>query len=317
MSSPTESPMEIRAAGPGDVDEIIALVRSDEFAHEHSPEQLRPLFSYHWLEEKPSLGFVILQSGRLAGYLGAVYSDRRVGGQLLRFCNFTTLCLHPDFRGRARRTSGSLLQYSKALGDYALGARDCIYTAFSANRAASRLLEGFDFRRISEHTVIFRPGANASTLISRPARILSDPSRILPILEEEHRRYLRDHLPYHCAHYLVLEGSRYCYVVTRRLRVRRSVILGNWPTDHIRKRYFPAGDILYLSDPEIAFRHWEQLKWRVMLRQRVVALACDEWMLGPDGPAGIKIPRVVHRLGGTIEDRQIDKLYSEFVLLPP
>jgi N-acetylglutamate synthase-like GNAT family acetyltransferase len=306
----------VRNAELHDIQAIIELVRNDEFAREHSREALHKLFTYDWMPEKPNLGCVLTHGGRLIGFVGMIYSNRRIQGRSHRMCNLSTLCLHPDYQGRKRRTAGGGPLYSHLLAKVALAAADLTFTAFSASRAAGRLVESFGFERINNRKLVFRPGANLSTLFSGRARILDDPDQILPLLDDDHRAILRDHLPYPCGHYVVLEGGRYSYIVTKRYRVRRSTVLGDWPVERIRKGYFLGSDVLYISDPALALRHWERLKWRIIRRERTVALLADEWMLGPDAPGGVAIPRTVYVRGRKVEPQYIDKLYSELVILP-
>ena len=316
-TQPQESVI-VRPAEMRDLDSILDLIRGDEFAREHSPETLRNLLTHQWMPEAPHTpGFVLVHGERIIGYVGTIYAVRRLMGQSYTLCNLTTLCLHPDYQGRKRRgTEGGGLRYTKLLGDAVLHSGPFLVTAFSANRAAARLLEGLGFQRISERRIVFRPGASLRTLLAGGARIFHDADRILPHLNDEHRQILRDHLPWGCGHHLIVAGDRYCYIVTKRCRLLRSVLLGNWPTAHIRKQYFHASEILFLSDPELAFRHWERLKWGILVRDRTLALAADELILGPGAPQGHPIPRPVHAYGLKVEPRLIDKLYSELILLP-
>jgi acetoacetyl-CoA synthetase len=316
MAAPAEQCVVARTVDPRDIEAVIELVRSDDFAHEHSPETLRKLFTYQWMPDKPNLGFVLSHGARIVGFIGTIYSDRHIQGRSYRMCNLSTLCLHPDYRGRQPRAGCTGTQFSQLLLDKVLSSGDFTITGFSANHAASRLLESLGFERISDRKLVFRPGANLGTLFSRRSRILDDPDQILPLLDDDHQAILRDHLPYPCGHYLVLEDGRYSYIVTKHYRVRRSIVLGDWPVERIRKGYFLGSDVLYMSDPALALRHWERLKWRIMRRERTVALLADEWMFGPDAPAGAAIPRPVHVFGRKMEPRQIDKLYSEFIILP-
>jgi acetoacetyl-CoA synthetase len=316
MAAIEEQRVVARAVDPHDIGAVIELVRSDDFAHEHSPEALRTLFTYDWMPDKPDLGFVLTHGECIVGFVSTVYSNRRIQGRLYRMCNLSTLCLHPDYLGRKRRASGGRIQYSHLLLERILSSEDLMITTFSTSRSASRTAENLGFERINNQKLVFRPGANLSTLFSPRARILDDPDNIFPLLDEDHQAILRDHLPYPCGHYLVLEDGRYSYIVTKRHRIRRSLVLGDWPVERIRKGYFFGSDVLYMSDPSLALRHWERLKWRIMRRERTVALLADEWMFGPDAPAGAAIPRPVHVFGRKMEPRQIDKLYSEFIILP-
>ena len=244
----------VRNAELHDIQAIIELVRNDEFAREHRPEALHKLFTYDWMPDRPNLGFVLTHGGRLIGVVGMIYSNRRIQGRSHRMCNLSTLCLHPDYQGRKRRTAGGGPLYSHLLAKVALAAADLTFTAFSASRAAGRLVESFGFERINNRKLVFRPGANLGTLFSGRARILAGPDQILPLLDQDHRVILRDHLPYPCGHYLILEDGRYSYVLTRRYRIHRSILLGDWPVERIRKGYFRGNDVLNMRDPAMPFQ---------------------------------------------------------------
>ena len=244
----------VRNAELHDIQAIIELVRNDEFAREHDPEALHKLFTYDWMPEKPNLGCVLTHGGRLIGFVSMIYSNRRLQGQSYRMCNLSTLCLHPDYQGRKRRTAGGASLYSHLFAKVVLSFGDIMLTVFSASRAAGRLVESFGFERINNRKLVFRPGANLGTLFSGRARILAGPDQILPLLDQDHQVILRDHLPYPCGHYLILEDGRYSYVLTRRYRIHRSILLGDWPVERIRKGYFRGNDVLNMRDPAMPFQ---------------------------------------------------------------
>src|SRR5579863_502257 len=64
-------------------------------------DQYRPLFSYPWLADKPGMGYILEEDGQIVGFLGAIYSCRRVSGRMERFCNLTNWCVLPEYRNES------------------------------------------------------------------------------------------------------------------------------------------------------------------------------------------------------------------------
>lgn len=296
----------VRPVQPGDIDTIIRMVRAQEFAREQSAENLRRLFEYSWTAEKPNLGLVVSSGSRVVGYLGAIYSDRVIGGQTHHVCNMCVWYVEPEFRGWSLRLPLSLI----SLKGYT-------FTNLTVPARHTSLFEKMGFEAISRRLVVFRLGLQIHRLLRRSPEVLEDPDQIEPILSGEHLRIFRDHLPYDCSHYLVRDADDYCYAVTKRRSIRRSVILGDWPLERVRADYFPRSDILFLSNPEIAVRHWDSLKWAMLRRDRAIAVTGEECILGPVASLGkLAIPHPVYVYRRGVQSFPTDALYSELVLLP-
>ena len=85
------------------------------------------------------------------------------------------------------------------------------------------------------------------------------------------------------------------------------------------KRFFPAGipysDVLHCSAPPLLARHLERIKLAVLRRQRTAALVADA-RLFPERPRGQSVvTRMCHR-SPLFDTDDLDRLYSEYVLLP-
>src|ERR1035441_2161552 len=87
----------VRPAHEGDIDAVIPLLRTG-FGSHWPPETWRRLFEYPRVESQPNLGFVLESGDQLVGFLGAIYSERLVGGRLERFCNLSSWYTIPQFR---------------------------------------------------------------------------------------------------------------------------------------------------------------------------------------------------------------------------
>jgi len=86
-----------RPAVEGDVDAIIQLLDVG-FESPWCRDTWRALFEYPMVKRSPNLGFVLESHGEIVGFLGAIYSQRIVSGQVQRFCNMSSWYTRPGFR---------------------------------------------------------------------------------------------------------------------------------------------------------------------------------------------------------------------------
>ncbi len=77
----------------------------------------------------------------------------------------------------------------------------------------------------------------------------------------------------------------------------------------------PYSDILYCSDPCLLARHLEWAKLAIMRRQRTFFLFADERVF-PVPPRGVPFEALQFYRSPLFEATDLDKLYSELVLLP-
>jgi acetoacetyl-CoA synthetase len=77
----------------------------------------------------------------------------------------------------------------------------------------------------------------------------------------------------------------------------------------------PYSDILYCSAPELLTRHLERVKLAILRRQRTAALVAEA-RLFPVRPRGLLLPMPTCYRSPRLSAGDLDRLYSEFVLLP-
>ncbi len=89
----------IRPAVPGDIEPICALLH-EKMNAKIPVQRWRRLMSYPWMENKPDLGRVVEENGRILGFVGMVYSDRLIEGEKERFVSISSWFLDRTLRGR-------------------------------------------------------------------------------------------------------------------------------------------------------------------------------------------------------------------------
>lgn len=252
-------------------------------------ERFRRLFTYPWMKAKPDLGFVLVDDGRLVGYISTIYADRVIRGRRERFCNLSSWCVLPGCRNH------SLRLLSAAHRD-----QDQTFTNLTARPVVRRVMAALRYQVLDTYKLFTVPLAQAASLLHFPRPRLSvDPAEIARSLNPSDLALLRDHEKTACGHLLLEVGGRYCYVVWNR-RVKHSV---------------PFSEILYVSDAGLLRRHFERVKLRILWRDRTLLLAIDGRLLGRRPWLVLPYKRVTMFQSRRLQREDIDNLYSELVLL--
>lgn len=299
----------LRPLGPRDVEAVIALVRSHEFASEHPPEVLRRLFQHGWSPDREDMGFVLQAGSRIVGVICAVYSTRPSPKGPVRWGNMSTWYVEAPYRSHS-------LGLLKAL----CAQRDIALTNLSASADVSMVLNRFGFKPVvTRRHFLHRWSAGLKPWLSRH-QVLDDPQIIEQQLTPELRKVFSDHRGYDLGHYLVLCRSQMVYVVTKRGTIKGQEFLPAWWPKRLLRRRYPVSNAIFVSDPPAASSCWHSLRDRVVRRERTLALTVYESMAGGLAPASTMVRSAIYirpPAGAMLTPNlAVDGLYSEFVLLP-
>lgn len=276
---------QIREVSPGEVDGLGRFLRAG-FGHIDERVWLG-MFQYAWIAEKPNLGLVIHAEGRIRGFLGTIYATRRVNGKTGLVCNLSSLYVEPDYR-----TWAPMLM-AAAVRDESVS-----YTALTPGRNFLHIAKAMGFEPLDRSRLFLPPLTNSLTL--RPgSEIVSDPESVRSRLAEPERRIFDHHRPYDCLQLAVQERSEATLLIAKR-RVLRGV---------------PVSELLYCGSPPLLARHLERVKIAVIARQKTVALAIDS-RFADRSIRGLRLPQRAIFRSPVFSANEIDRLYSELVLLP-
>ncbi|TMI01747.1 MAG: hypothetical protein E6H39_03445 [Betaproteobacteria bacterium] len=218
-----------------------------------------------------------------------LYARRLVQGKTALVCNLSSFYVHPDYRG-----------WSFALLAHALRDETVCYTSLTPSRTVTHMCEAMGFSYIDRNKIMLPPLLNAITLRGPSPRIISDPEQVRALLDGEQRRIFDDHAPYDCLQLVLQSGLERAYLVVKRRTLGR----------------FPLSDLLYCSAPSLLARHLERVKLAIIWRQRSVALTAEAGIFGALRPLGVVIRRPKLFRSSVLQAHELDKLYSELVLLP-
>jgi acetoacetyl-CoA synthetase len=292
----------VRSAEPADIPAICELLHEASHDGAFAPmnrESWRSLFDYAWLREKPNLGYVLLNKNMIVGFLGTIYANREIDGKRGVFCNYTSWYVRPEYRGRGI-----------ALLRAAMSDNEMTYTSFTPNALSRQAFEMLQFSRVGNRRVLLPPFWNAGTLRSSHPEIHFDTEKVRSALGDRLRRVFDDHAPY-CLQLLVRDGSQQAYIVVKRRTMPVPRLRRLLPTS-VR---IPYSEILYCSDSPVLARHLERVKLAILRRQKTVFLVADS-RLFERRPRGVTIQDHALFRSPLFDSADLDKLYSEVVLLP-
>ncbi|HJS86545.1 MAG TPA: acetoacetate--CoA ligase [Acetobacteraceae bacterium] len=290
----------IRPAGAQDVDALCAFL-VDAFRAAGIPAAAwRRLFDYPWFGEKPDFGFVLVDGAEIVGFLGTVYARRQTRKGTGIVCNLTSWYIRPAYRG-----------WGTALLAAALRDDSITYTALTPGPLSRKVFKALGFAPLVERRIVMPPLFHPGTLRG-PRPVLSfDPPTVRRFLDERQQRIFDDHAPYDCLQMVLAAGPERAHIVVK----RRAMSLRRLHRRLPQSVTFPYSEILHCSAPPLLARYLEQVKLPILRRQRTLALVADAHLF-PKPPRGIsKVDYALYR-SPLLEAPDLDKLYSELVLLP-
>ncbi|MEH6588753.1 MAG: acetoacetate--CoA ligase [Halioglobus sp.] len=290
----------IRPAELADVDGIVQLLDEGLGNERVTRDSWRDLFDYAWLEEKPGVGFVALDGKEIVGFIGVIYASRRLRGKPVITANLTSWYVRPQYRG-----------LSVALMAAAVEREDITYISLTPGSVTAQVLTAMGFERVASSRILLPPLLHFGTLLRRAKNITFDHAEIDNILNDEHRQIFRDHLPYDCLHALIRDGEKYCYLVSKR-RLRKGSLRRWLPI----KRDLAYSELVFCSDWDMLWSGLEWIKLKIMWEQRTVGIAVESGHAPAQGIHGFRFKHDEFYKSRDLAWTDIDKLYSEVVLLP-
>ncbi|MGE5313291.1 MAG: hypothetical protein ACM3Q4_01195 [Acidobacteriota bacterium] len=284
----------VQPADLGMFDDIHALLRQFNNPRLGAAEW-RGLFTYPWRNPCDPPGYVLLDGARVVGFLGTVFSERRIGERTERFCNVTSWIVLPGYRGESIRMVLPLLRLP-----------ECTITNFSPSATVTRIFEQLGFAYLDTHAFIFYPGLRSFRLLrERPYELITDRARIETLVSEADRTLFRHHRDFRCGHLLLYsrKTQSYCYLIYT------TIIRNRLRFNHVQ----------HVGDPELFLAHRENIGARLFFETGTPFLKVDCRLLGsPRSIAGsirfrVTCPRMYKST--RLAPSEIDNLYSELLIL--
>jgi acetoacetyl-CoA synthetase len=288
----------LRAADPDDQEPVCRFLEQTFRQSGIKAATWRRLFEHGWSDHGP--GFVLLDGNAIVGFLGTIAARRQVDGEVALVCNLSSWSVHPKYRG-----------WGMALLAAALRDESLTCTAFTPDPTAWAALLAQRFTPLDSHRIVMPPLLHAETVFAPNRPVISfDPAAVRERLTSQQQQIFDDHAPYDCLQLTVSDGSDHCFLVVKRRSARRLGGLGKVLPVQIH-----YSDILHCSAPELLSRHLERIKLAILRRQRTVALVAEA-RLFRGRPRGAMLPVSTCYRSPLLAAGEVDRLYSEIVLLP-
>jgi hypothetical protein len=265
------------------------------FLHDHLNQRVardawNALLAPPWHFDAPNHGFQLVSGSTIVGVYVAVYSEREVGGQPLRFCNLAAFCVLEDFRSHGFRLLRAILTQ-----------KGFEFTDLSPSGNVVALNQRLGFVLLDTAT---RLAPNLPCLPRRGLRVTDNPTVVARIVRGRDARIHRDH---RCApaarHIVAVAGADYCYLVVRKDR---------------RKGLPFFASVLYVGgNTDLLRSAWPQVASHLLVRQRALATLAERRILGfvPRLGVDLSTPRAKMFRSTSVPAEAIDYLYSELTLL--
>lgn len=280
---------EARVAVAADIDGTAEFLNREMNA-EIPVRHWRRLMTYDWLPDKPDLGAVIEDAGRIAGFMGVIYAERQKRGR-----RFTTGNLTAWYVARPYRQGGLAMDLLRLCTRH----RDVVYTSFTSTEKALALLRLAGLRPLDSERYVWRRNAGGR---ANPITVLTGAKAVAPFLGAIERRLVEDHAALAVQPCLLRAREGDCLVML---------------SSHEKAGGTLHFDALYVGAPEV-FAANAQAFADNCLPSSQAELRIDRRFLGggvDDAELqAIRVPRYYRRTQG-LEPRDIDILYSEIELL--
>ena len=257
-----------------------------------SVEKGRKIFGYQWERDETYCGLILVDGDRTVGFLGMIFSRRRINGKVEKFCNLTFWVVHKDYRSRAI----FLILPLHGMKDYTI-------TDLTPTKNVYKIQNKLGFKDLETKGRLLLPfGRRLFQPKYSHTNLTHDLAAIEKKLEGQNLKIFKDHKPYPCFHFLLTGKDRYCYIIYTKLK---------------RKR-IPYAHLHYISDPELFALAYRDIRKSIVSHAKARFLLIDSRLVkNKKLPLSICLPYRAPKqyISSTLKPEQIDNLYSELVML--
>jgi hypothetical protein len=281
-----------------------------------SEEKWKKLFQHYWSSTEEHIGYMLVDNDSAVGFIGTIYSVRKIKGVSHKICNLTSWIVLPDYR------SESLLLLQQILKN-----KEYTITSFTSIPSAVKILARFGFRELDSHYYWYTP--NNKNGSKNKIACITETIAIEKMLSDEEKKIFHDHIAFHANHYVFTDDQSYCYIITRKRNTSLRSLISNRYINYadfiLRKmsglsfleKKRSLAHLCYFSNADFLFKNIEIVNKKISNYLHVSGLLVDARV----APARKRLnrhktcPRIsLYRPAG-LKSSEIDSLYSEFFIL--
>jgi hypothetical protein len=290
--------IKLSKAFPEDFLKVLPLLFREFFIYKFSEkkQQIKQnsysrLFEKKWNSSEDHIGYLLKnENEEISGFLGYIFSERRINNENRKFCNLSTWAVKKEYRNQSIILASPVPGLKK---NYVI----IIHTpSYATSEVFTRL---YKFRPLETHRLIIpflftMPG-------SKNLNYHFDNIPAKENISEELKEIYFQHKNMNAHFLLIKNSSQTCLIVFNRL---------------IKKKFIPFCHILYISNIDLFRQELSFIRYILNYKLRTIALMIDLRMAGNDKlffSFKSKIPYPKLFFSDSLNAEQIDNLYSEYL----
>ena len=254
-------------------------------------EEWHSLFTQPWHQPENYCGYGLFDGSEMVGFLGLLFSQRNIDGQIENFCNLSSWIVKEAYRGHAI----SMMLALRKLKDYTI-------TDLSPTDKVVAVSKKLGFQELDSQIAAL-PNILGKFKFNQKLKITEDLALIPPQLESPERLLLQDHRACsRCQHLLAEAKGEHCYIIFTL----------------VKNAKFPYSHIQYLGNPELFARYSLAIRQAIAKISGTSLVLIDRRLLVGTKPAFcFNLPIKICKLykSSSLKPEQIDNLYSELMIL--
>lgn len=248
------------------------------------------LFTPQWHQPEKFCGYGLFCDSEMVGFLGFVFSQRTIDGQLEKFCNLTSWIVKEQYQGHGI----SLMLALRKLKDYTI-------TDLSASGKVITISKKLGFKELDNRMTVLP--SMLGGVAPPQLKIFTAKSSIQSQLKPPEQILFADHSSMErCHHLLANLRTEQCYVIFT----------------VVKNAKFPYSYVQYLGNPQLFTRYSLSIRRAIAKISRTSWVLLDYRMLQGTKPAFcFNLPIEMYKLykSSKLKPEQVDNLYSELVIL--
>lgn len=273
----------------GDVCELFVGELAPEDRVKTVDKFYRPIFDYKWQREEEHCGHVLVDKGKLVGFVGSFFVQRPINGKMERFANLTTWKVREEYRSESIFL---MMQY--------LRQKEITVTGRTAAKEITAIHEKLGFKNL-DSTIKIIPTFIGALKRNNGMSLCRDAAELENRLNDVDLPLYQDHKRYKCRHMLLHGNGRYCYLIY----------------SPVQKRHVRMAHIHYISDLTVFLENLSLVKSRLLFNDRIPFIWIEERFLrGREVPFAFEYKsRFTHLYkSNTLAREDIDNLYTELIV---
>ncbi|WP_299099015.1 hypothetical protein [uncultured Winogradskyella sp.] len=254
-------------------------------------------------------GYVLEVDNKLLGFIGTIFSERLVNGEVKKFCNTHSWIVDPSVK------MGGMALLLKVLR-----LKDHVITNFTASEGPFKIFKSLKFNEVAYKNYKILPVQGAKGLVKFEIEKVTDKNAV-KLLSPQDLKLYNDHRDFKNAQFLYLKADNLdCFIISK----KRSYVPNVFNKVSVLKKSIQnrltLAEIHYISNPDVFFKSYSNTSNALKICRKLgwsIGILIADRFIPEDSTVKKKYyPRkrpYVYRHAEN--DELIDTLYSEFFIL--